>query len=198
MATCIRFLESDKRSSRAGIVSRCLPMGCSSPSPAAVVLDFVEVGTAEEFKQTIADPELWHPKRGWKKVFESICYEMLPLQYDALKARITPGDTIIVAATLAFGARVLQDETGVPLATVHLQPSIIRSAYAPPKLPGAPPLGWRPPGLCGRCSRSSSDSFSIRRSASAQRISQDQGPAAGEEDHQRVVEFSIADDRVVP
>jgi UDP:flavonoid glycosyltransferase YjiC (YdhE family) len=118
--------------------------GLFEPLARAVGVDFVEVGTAEEFRQTISNPELWHPTRGWKTIFASIVDELMPRQYDALKAHVTPGDTVVVAATIAFGARVLQDESGVPTATMHLQPSIFRSAYAPPRLPGAPPLGWAP------------------------------------------------------
>ncbi len=118
--------------------------GLFEPLARKVGFDFVEVGTAEQFRQIISDPELWDAKRGWKKVVESMS-ELIPLQYDALQSHVVPADTVIVAASLAFGARSLQDKTGVPLVTVHLQPSIVRSAYAPPKLPGAPPLGWAPP-----------------------------------------------------
>jgi UDP:flavonoid glycosyltransferase YjiC (YdhE family) len=119
--------------------------GLFEPLARKVGLDFVEVGTAEEFKKTISDRDIWHPSRGWKRIFASIVNELLPRQYDALQSRVIPGETVIVAATLAFGARVLQDKTGEPTATVHLQPSIIRSAYEPPRLPAAPPLGWAPP-----------------------------------------------------
>jgi rhamnosyltransferase subunit B len=118
--------------------------GLFEPLARRVGIEFVAVGTAEEFRQIASDPELWHPTRGWRKVFESTINELLPLQYDALKAYIAPGDTVVVAATLAFGARVLQDETGVPLATVHLQPSILRSVYETPKLPGMPPIRRAP------------------------------------------------------
>jgi rhamnosyltransferase subunit B len=118
--------------------------GLFGPLARRVGLEFVEIGTADEFRQIISDPDLWHPTRGWKKVFDNIGGNLMPQQYDALKSRLTPGDTVIVGASLAFGARVLRDETGVPMATVHLQPSIIRSAYAPPKLPGTPPLSWAP------------------------------------------------------
>lgn len=107
-------------------------------------LGFVPVGTDQEFRDTIADPDLWHPTRGWRKVFGSMIDQVLPIQYEALKAHLVPGQTVIAAATLALGARVLQDETGAPTATLHLQPSIIRSSHAMPKLPGAPIPRWAP------------------------------------------------------
>jgi rhamnosyltransferase subunit B len=107
-------------------------------------LEFVAVGTDREFREIMRDPELWHPTRGWRKVFEGTVNQILPLQYEALKAHLVPGRTVVVAATLALGARVLQDETGVPTATLHLQPSVMRSVHATPKLPGAPIPRWSP------------------------------------------------------
>jgi rhamnosyltransferase subunit B len=118
--------------------------GHFEPLVRRVGLGFVAVGTDQEFRDVMEDPELWHPTRGWRKVFASTIEHILPLQYEALKARFVPGETVVVAATLALGARVLQDETGVPTATIHLQPSVIRSAHAPPKLPGAPIPRWAP------------------------------------------------------
>jgi UDP:flavonoid glycosyltransferase YjiC (YdhE family) len=113
--------------------------GAFEPLARRVGLDFVPVGTAEQFAQIVSDPDLWHPTKGWQKVFNSIA-ELTPLQYDAMKSRVTPGDTVMVGATLAFGARVLQEELGTPMATVHLQPSIMRSVYETPKVPGMPPI----------------------------------------------------------
>lgn len=113
--------------------------GAFEPLARRVGLDFVPVGTAEQFAQIVSDPDLWHPTKGWQKVFNSIA-ELTPLQYDAMKALVMPGDTVMVGATLAFGARVLQEETGTPMATVHLQPSIMRSVYEMPKMPGMPPI----------------------------------------------------------
>jgi UDP:flavonoid glycosyltransferase YjiC (YdhE family) len=36
-------------------------------------------------------------------------------------------NTVIAASSISFGARIAQEKLGIPLATVHLQPSIIRS-----------------------------------------------------------------------
>ena len=36
-------------------------------------------------------------------------------------------DTVVAASTLSLGVRIAQDKLGVPTATVHLQPSLIRS-----------------------------------------------------------------------
>ena len=41
--------------------------------------------------------------------------------------RHADADTVVAASGIAFGARIAQERLGVPLATVHLQPSIVRS-----------------------------------------------------------------------
>jgi len=45
---------------------------------------------------------------------------------------------------LALGARVAQDHLGVPLASVHLQPTMLRSVIDPPYLQGLFMPGWLP------------------------------------------------------
>src|SRR5687767_4479674 len=124
-----------------------LTNGMFEPLARRVGLEFAPVGTADDFKRMIADPDLWHPARGWKTVFRSTVEELLPIQYDALKALVVPGETVIAAGTLAFGARMLQDEIGVPVATVHLQPSILWSVYDTPRLPLGAWLAVAPPWL---------------------------------------------------
>lgn len=118
--------------------------GHFEPLVRRVGLGFVPIGTDRDFRDTIADPDLWHPTRGWRKVFSGTVDQILPLQYEALKAHVVPGDTVMVGGTLAFGARVLRDETGVPMATLHLQPSVLRSVYETPRLPGVPFPRWSP------------------------------------------------------
>src|SRR4029078_13688563 len=58
-----------------------LTNGAFEPLARRVGLEFVPVGTAAQFRQIIGDPELWHPTKGWRKVFDSIA-ELMPLQYD--------------------------------------------------------------------------------------------------------------------
>lgn len=101
----------------------------------AAGLTLVPVGTAAEYEQIAADPQLWHPRRGLRVILAALLAYLRP-GYDALVAHYRPGQTRLVASTLAFSARLLQETHAAPLATVHLAPSIFRSAYHMPEMPG--------------------------------------------------------------
>jgi UDP:flavonoid glycosyltransferase YjiC (YdhE family) len=59
--------------------------------------------------------------------------------YRLLAERYEPGETVVVAPSWLFGARIAQEKLGVPLATVHLQPLLFGSAHDP-----TGPLRWAP------------------------------------------------------
>ena len=74
-------------------------------------------------------------------------YRCAPL-YRTISELHIPGDTILVASSLAFAARIAHDKLGVPLATVHLSPAVFRSLFDGPRFP-AGALG---PGVPSRSS----------------------------------------------
>jgi rhamnosyltransferase subunit B len=98
-------------------------------------LEFVTFGTSEEYRDLATNRDLWHPFRGPQAVFKGTARYLRPM-YDiaANFAREHPHG-VIVASSLALGARVAQDKLGFPLATVHLSPAIFQSCYDPPNLP---------------------------------------------------------------
>jgi rhamnosyltransferase subunit B len=55
--------------------------------------------------------------------------------YQLVAERYVPGETVVVAQSWLFGARVAQEKLGVPLATVYLQPLLFGSAEDAPGLP---------------------------------------------------------------
>lgn len=55
--------------------------------------------------------------------------------YEKIEQEHAVGETLVVARGNAFGARIAQEKLGVPLATVHLQPAMLRSEYDAPGLP---------------------------------------------------------------
>lgn len=105
-------------------------------------LDFVEVGTSDEYLRLARNPELWSIKGGFKVVFGSVA-NLLPRVYDAIVPHID-SQTTVVGSSLALSARVAQEKLGFPMATVHLSPGIFRSSIAPPKLPGLWMPDWLP------------------------------------------------------
>ncbi|MEA2709850.1 MAG: rhamnosyltransferase subunit [Phycisphaerales bacterium] len=98
-------------------------------------LEFIQCGTAEEYTRLATNPDLWHPMKSVKAVFGGTARYLRPM-YEVARDFAQRDDAIIVASSLALGARVAQDKHGVPLATVHLSPSIFQSVHEPPKLPG--------------------------------------------------------------
>ena len=95
-------------------------------------LEFAELGTAEEFGKALAMPDLWHPTKGPRIVFEHGILPAMPRTYELIRSLYVPGETVVTAHAIAFGARVAQEKLGLPLATVHLAPVVFRDANRPP------------------------------------------------------------------
>lgn len=99
-------------------------------------LDFAETTTREEYLEMIEHPDLWHPIRAAPFVMQKAIAPLIRRVYGHIMERYEPGRTIVAASTLSVGARVAEDAHGVPTATIHLQPAVVRSIVSPPKLPG--------------------------------------------------------------
>ena len=88
-------------------------------------LGFLAVGTAEEANAAIANPELWHLRKGFSVIAQIIVPAIA--EVFSLIERHADASTVVAFSSLAFGARVAQEKLGVPSASVHLQPSVIRT-----------------------------------------------------------------------
>ena len=106
-------------------------------------LELIPLGTAEEYRQLAADPNMWRRFRGTLTAFRKIGQFTRPVD-DAIASHCVPGQTIVGASTLALGARVAEDHLGVPTASIHLQPSLFLSAIDPPHLQGLFMPRWMP------------------------------------------------------
>lgn len=106
-------------------------------------LAFSGFGTAEDFLQSVRNPDLWHRTKAYKTVFGIGVREAMLKSYAELAKMVTK-QTLLVNSSLGLSARVLHDELGCPGATIHLSPSVIRSCVAPAKLPGLFMPGWLP------------------------------------------------------
>src|SRR5262249_49186876 len=97
-------------------------------------LPFVPIGTAAEFQGCLDNPDIWHPTSGFRALAE---FRLLPwrrLAYQTVAERYVPGRTAVVSSALGSGARLAHEKLGIPLATIHLQPSMLYSKHAPPHL----------------------------------------------------------------
>ncbi len=96
-----------------------------------VGLDFVGLLSEDEYYAAIRDPDLWHPTKSFSVVARRLILPALRIVYDTIQKNFKPGRTVVAAPGFAFGARIAQEKLGVPLATVHLQPIMLRSAIRP-------------------------------------------------------------------
>jgi rhamnosyltransferase subunit B len=74
----------------------------------------------------MADPNLWHPRKGFEVVARNAIVPAIPRVFQLIEKH-ADASTVVAASGISLGARVAQEKLGVPTATVHLQPSIIRS-----------------------------------------------------------------------
>jgi UDP:flavonoid glycosyltransferase YjiC (YdhE family) len=107
-------------------------------------LDYLGLGTIEEFESVLLHPDGWHPRRGFRVVFQSGVLPWIRQLYDLVAERYVPGETVVAASLLAFGARIAQEKLGVPLASIELQPAMLRSGYQASVLPGMYLPDWLP------------------------------------------------------
>jgi rhamnosyltransferase subunit B len=112
------------------------------PLARRVGLQFEPFGTEEEYYQTIRDPDIWHPYRSFPLLVRRLVLPIMRQTYDLIARHQKSGDLVVAASGLVFGARIAQEKLGVPVATVHLQPSLLRSVHQPPVFGFPDVLGW--------------------------------------------------------
>jgi rhamnosyltransferase subunit B len=89
-------------------------------------LGFLPAGRIEDVQSAIADPNLWHARRGFEVVARRAIIPAIPEIYRLIETH-AGADTVVAASSISLGARIAQDRLKVPTATVHLQPIVIRS-----------------------------------------------------------------------
>ena len=107
-------------------------------------LGFRPLGTVADFERVQGDPHLWHPTKALPSVVRNAVnpsYEMILKHARELHE---PGNTIILASSLGWGAMVVKELLGIPVVTVHLAPSLFISSHRQPVLHGAPVPQWAP------------------------------------------------------
>ncbi len=93
-------------------------------------IEFLAVGTIAQVEALIGNPDLFHPRKGFALLTRHAIVPAIEPVYRLIEAHAN-SNTVIAASSLALGARVAQEKLGIPLATVHLQPCIIRSLIDP-------------------------------------------------------------------
>ncbi|MDE3154204.1 MAG: glycosyltransferase family 1 protein [Acidobacteriota bacterium] len=108
-------------------------------------LTFLPSASAGEYDLATTNPELWHPRRGVRLVFD-LATRTMRRMYEAIASLHEPGRTVLVGSTLAFAARVFEEVHRLPAATIDLAPNALRSAFQQPVLePGRDMTRWPRP-----------------------------------------------------
>lgn len=107
-------------------------------------LDFAELGTLEEYDAITSNPDLWHPRKGARAVLEWGGLNLFKPMYELVTDLHRPGETVVVCAGLAMGARIAQEKLGFPMTTAHIAPYAFWSEHRPPVTPGGTDLSWLP------------------------------------------------------
>ncbi len=84
-------------------------------------LEFLPLGTAAEYRELVTDPGLFHPVRGPMTAFRAMAKLIQP-QFDIAAEFARRDEVVVLASSLALGARIARDTFGFSLASVHVQP----------------------------------------------------------------------------
>lgn len=99
----------------------------------AVGIPFLPVGTLAEGERILADPRLWDTNKAFQCIAQLVLVPNMRRLYRLIEEH-ADSRTVVTASGICLGARVAHEKLRVPLATVHLQPSMLRSAYDTPML----------------------------------------------------------------
>ncbi len=99
----------------------------------------------QQFSHFVADPELWHPRRGLQHIFEKAVNNVLRSHYAWLVEHCQPGKTLLVSHLLDLAGRIYRDKyPSTRFVTVVPAPTPLRSFTAPPRLSGFAWERWIP------------------------------------------------------
>jgi len=94
-------------------------------------LDFIPLGTEEEYHALTNEAVIWHPRKGTPRVL-GFAGEHTRRHFDLIASVAKDERPLLLAPSTAFGARLAREKLGLTLLTVNLQPSIYRSIHETP------------------------------------------------------------------
>jgi rhamnosyltransferase subunit B len=106
-------------------------------------LDFIGLGTSEDYRKPVDDPDLWDPKTGFRVFARRVVIPAIQRLYETLSHNLA-SNVVLVAQGQAFGAHLVHEKYGAPFVTIHLQPAAFRSVYDAPLMPVWIPRFLRP------------------------------------------------------
>ncbi|MEP7103016.1 MAG: nucleotide disphospho-sugar-binding domain-containing protein [Burkholderiales bacterium] len=98
---------------------------------------FIETSAAQLAQEALAHRGATASRSGLTMIAQRLMTTVRPT-FDAMARDILPGRTLLVGSSLAFAPHLLADAQRLPLAAVHLSPSMFRSEHFAPRIS---PLG---------------------------------------------------------
>ncbi len=100
-------------------------------------VEFLPVGTRQQYIELSQHPDLWHPLRGPALALRHAAGGLARPLYELALAHYATGETVFGAHPLDLGTRVAAEKLHAPLAAIDLAPSMLWSVYDSPRLKGA-------------------------------------------------------------
>lgn len=104
----------------------------------AAGLEHRALGCAEVLRQFDSDPRIRRLSQAWSVALRWGAVGHMREMYRVAEELHRPGETVLVAPGMGFGARLAREKLGIPLLTIHLEPDKLRSVYESSVMP--PPL----------------------------------------------------------
>jgi rhamnosyltransferase subunit B len=100
-------------------------------------LHFTATSEAAEYEAFLNSPAAIDPREAMRRVAAGVMARV-EASYQVMAQDVLPGETIAIASTFAFAPRLLAETHGIPVAVIHLSPSVLRSEFCAPRFS---PLG---------------------------------------------------------
>ena len=99
-------------------------------------LDFIPVGTREDYLNIIQNPDLWDPQKSLKFYGTVVLGQLIRPIYQVITDYMGKNkDALLIAQGTVFAAQTAHEKHGYPFITVHLQPAAFRTVYDMPLMP---------------------------------------------------------------
>ncbi|MBK6854055.1 MAG: glycosyltransferase family 1 protein [Burkholderiales bacterium] len=131
------FISLGRELQDRGHTVRIFASGPFAPLAAEAGLQFVEVLSSAEYQRLLSDRDATDARKGMALLAQAVistqrrCLALLEREHE-------PGRTLVVGSSLAWATRLLAEMKHVPVVTVHLSPSWLRSNH---RAPSIGPLG---------------------------------------------------------
>ena len=98
------------------------------PTCRALGVDFEALLDRNAFESAARNPDIWHPWRGFGVLARDVIVPAMRPLYHIIERWADRTDDLVVASSiLCLGARLAHEKLGVPQASLHVQPVVLRS-----------------------------------------------------------------------